>query len=198
MSEREMSSGLRQALGIVSEGANQASEDPSGIASIEGQAGEFDEYKETPRDPSENELQVDAIETSVPDLEQSDAKNDYVVTRNHTYALLKATSTAVGRALAVVKETEHPRAFESFNSLVSTARLLTQDLLSLQKSFKEITKDRPEMNQTVNVLVQSGAEGGGVEKPKGTLDIIKELQEAIDSGAIRPIAVNKPKEQPSG
>jgi hypothetical protein len=102
------------------------------------------------------------------------------------------TTQALARALAVANETEHPRAFESFNSLATTARGLTQDLLALQKIFKEVTKGRAELDPppptaTVNVNVNGGS-------PTGTVDIMKVLQESIDRGDIRPMMGSNPAE----
>lgn len=196
MSETNMSRGLKEALGIEPGDSvvNALGLTPEG----EVDTGEFDQYKDQERDPSENVLAIPEVETSVPDLEQSDAKIDYVIARNHTYALLGATTQAVGRALAVAKETEHPRAFESFNSLVATARTLTQDLLALQKAYKEVTKGRPEMETTpiVTVNVSNGStelKPGLSSPPASAADLMKELQEAINRGEINPIQVNKPK-----
>jgi hypothetical protein len=98
------------------------------------------------------------------------------------------TTNALASALAVAKETEHPRAFESFNSLASTARTLTQDLLGMQKVFKEITKGRSELeppNQT-NIQVNGDV---NVSKKQSTTDIIAALQDAINSGGITPLSI---------
>jgi hypothetical protein len=196
MSETNMSKGLKEALGIDPGDSviNALGLTPDGNVDN----GEFDEYKDQERDPSENVLAIPEVETSVPDLQDSDAKIDYVIARNHTYALLGATTQAVGRALAVAKETEHPRAFESFNSLVATARTLTQDLLALQKAYKEVTKGRPEMETTpiVTVNVSNGTtelKPGLSGPPASAADLMKELQEAIDRGEIKPIQVNRQK-----
>lgn len=195
-----MSRGLKEALGLEPGDSvtNALGLTPEGI--VDG--GEFDQYKDQERDPSENVLDIPAIETSVPDLQDSDAKIDYVIARNHTYALLGATTQAVGRALAVAKETEHPRAFESFNSLVATARTLTQDLLALQKAFKEVTKGRPEMETTPVVTVNVNGNGStslipGISGPPASAaDLMKELQQAIDRGEINPIQVNSHRPKP--
>lgn len=176
-----MSDSLKEALGITAPEGSEQTTNP-----FEGDMTGLEDYMEEPKEPAKFEVQE--IPTSVPDLNQTDAKVDYVVARNHTYTLLTMTSQAVARALQVAQETEHPRAFESFNSLVTTARLLTQDLLGMQKVFKEVTKERPEMtpapatNQTqVNgdvIINQPGAT---------TTNLLQMLNEAIAKGEIKPL-----------
>lgn len=148
------------------------------------QTGEFSEFMDEPRPPAEYKLQD--IQTSVPDLNSSDMKADYVHARNNTYTLLDMTTKAVADALSVASDTQHPRAFESFNSLVSTARLLTQDLLAMQKVFKDVTRGRPEVEQTTtNVQVNGDV---NVQQNKGTTqDLLSIINAAIADGSITPI-----------
>lgn len=176
----QMSEELKAALGI-------SSETPDSLPNGEGvDTGEFEEYVDEPRPPVVFEIKE--IATTVPDLAQSDAKVDYVHARNHTYTLLDMTTQALARALEVAKETEHPRAFESFNSLAATARSLTQDLLGLQKVFKDITKGRQELEPpppTTNVQVNGDV---NVNTPKtGTADLLSMLNDAIARGEIAPL-----------
>lgn len=184
MSDSVMNKELREMLGISSalgEHTN-AEQNPA-------DAGDFDEFKDEPRPDVKFEL-VEK-ETSVPDLQLSDAKVDYAYARSMNYTLLNMTTQALARALQVVNETEHPRAFESFNSLATTVRGLTQDLLALQKVYKEVTKGRTEMEPpppapTTNVNISLGGPA-----PSGTTnDVLKLLQESIDNGSIKPIAMN--------
>ncbi len=182
MSETLMSEGLKKALGITE---SLSTEDQ--LRNIDDS--EFAEFKEEPRPDIKFEIQMK--ETSVPDLVLSDAKVDYAYARSMNYQLLDMTTQALMRALEVAKETEHPRAFESFNSLATTARGLTQDLLALQKVLKEVTKGRAELepppitNQT-NVQINGDVNSA----PKGTVDILSMLQGAIDRGEIKPLTIN--------
>lgn len=74
-------------------------------------------------------------------IKDSDIAHDYVFARNMTYTLLELTGNSLAGAAKVAQETEHPRAYGVFNELAATMRLLTQDLLSMQKVFKDIKKD---------------------------------------------------------
>lgn len=165
----QMSEELKRTLGISGDSIQTVIDDTEGL---EG-------YTDPPSEPVE--FVLDNIETSVPDLVLTDAKIDYVMARNHTYTILRMTTDALAKALAVAAETEHPRAFESFNSLASTARNLTLDLLNLQKTMKEITRDRPE------VQLPNSEPKPETEKPKGTMNILELVKAAIASGEITPM-----------
>ncbi len=171
-----MSDELSRALGMI---------DPNGT---EGQTHDIEgleEFTNEPREPAKFELSEH--ETQVPDLAATDAKLDYVVARNHIYTLLGMTTKALARALQVAEETEHPRAFESFNSLAQTARALTNDLLNAQKVFKEVVKGRPEIAETLTppvAAVQVNVNNNGNQSSVNVLDMLKE---AIRNGEIEPI-----------
>ncbi len=172
-----MTDELMNALGIVGDVPN-IDNPPEGDD-------EFDEFKDPPRPESKFEIQE--VHSNVPDMANTDAKTDYVVARNHTYTLLGMTTQALARALDVAKETEHPRAFESFNSLASTARLLTQDLLNFQKLFKDVVKGRPEVEPVTTTPGQTNVQING-NVTTGSTNLIEMLQEAINKGEIVPIA----------
>jgi hypothetical protein len=177
-----MSDGLAALLGITPSGED--------IVDRMDSSGEFDEFKDEPRPEVKFELQVK--ETSVPDLQLSDAKVDYAYARSMNYTLLEMTTQALARALAVANETEHPRAFESFNSLATTARGLTQDLLALQKVFKEVTKGRTELDPPpvaqTNIQINGDVNTGGA-KGGSSVDIMNLLRDSIARGEISPLGV---------
>ena len=164
-----MSDELKRTLGIL--------QNDSPEAVVDGTDG-LSQYLPEKSEPAVFELEE--IETSVPDLLLSDAKIDYVMARNHTYTILSMTTSALANALKVATETEHPRAFESFNSLAATARNLTLDLLALQKTFKEITKDREE-------LLPAQAPAAQTEAKAGAVNVLEMLKQAIANGEITPM-----------
>ena len=182
MSDSAMNRELCEALGISSllgESTNPADPNPADM--------DFGENKE-PRPEVKFELEVK--ETSVPDLLLSDAKVDYAYARSLNYTLLNLTTQALARALVVVNETEHPRAFESFNSLAATVRGLNQDLLAMQKVYKEITKGRTEMDPPPPAQTNVQINGSVTMGSTTTTDVLRLLQESIDNGTIKPIAMN--------
>lgn len=181
MSGSNMDSGMKELLGITNlMGESMGEINPADLD-------EFGEFKKEPR--PEVVFEMDEKETRVPDLNQSDAKTDYAFARSMNYTLLRMTTKALAKALAVADDTEHPRAFESFNSLAATARGLTQDLVNLQKIYKEVTKGRPEMEPAATVPQTTSNDTP--KTPSGTTtDIMQLLQESIDNGTIRPMQMN--------
>lgn len=171
----KMDENLSELLGLCGVGEQS----PINPADLDA-AGEF---KHEPR--PDVEFVIEDQKSDVPDLIQSDAKTDYVFARSLNYTLIKMTTQALARSLEIVRETEAPRAFEAFNNLATTVRGLNKDLLDLQKVYKEVTKDRPEMNKPP-------VEDPDVEedKPKKTTNILQMLQEAIDRGEISPVGGN--------
>ncbi len=170
-----MSNGLMEVLGIGGT--------PPNLDNPEDE--DFDGFKDETRPESKFEMIV--VPSLVPDMVNTDAKTDYIHARNHTYTLLGMTTQALARALDVAKETEHPRAFESFNSLASTARMLTQDLLSFQKLFKDVVKGRPEADPTAPPPGQTNVQINGNVTTQGSTNLIDLLKEAIASGEITPL-----------
>lgn len=177
-----MSSMLKESLGIV---------DSEETADIAAKASSF--FGVTPEDGEENldedlphveppKFEVMEVESTVPDLDSTDAKTDYVKARNITHTLLHMTGDAVAGALAVAKESEHPRAFGVFNELVGTMRTLTQDLLAMQKVYKEVTKDRPETINLIQNNTQINTEGGAANVspggPVGAADMLAMVERA--------------------
>lgn len=159
MSGTLMSDELRKTLGLVDSGELAGSE----------------EVDETPREPAK--MEWEEVESAVPDLKQTDAKTDYILARKVTYTLIDKLGDALAGALRVAQETEHPRAYECVNQLAMTVRGLTQDLVTFQKTFKEVIKDRPE------VAPAPTAEGGTGGKGFTTTDLLN-LMEKLDKGEI--------------
>lgn len=87
------------------------------------------EFQNKVREP----LEIEDVKSNVPDTPGSDLKQDYVKSRNLLHTLMNLTTQSANTALQVATETEHPRAFEAFNSLATTARTLAKDLIDLQK-----------------------------------------------------------------
>lgn len=82
------------------------------------------------------------VKTNVPESENSDIREDYITSRNLTHTLIEMAGSAIEGALSVAIETQHPKAFSVFNELATTMRGLSQDLLNMQKIYKEISAEK--------------------------------------------------------
>lgn len=76
-------------------------------------------------------------------LKDNDLAQDYVFARNLTHTMIQLVGDQLAGAAIVAQETEHPRAYGVFNELAGTMRNIIQDLLALQKTFKEVKRDDP-------------------------------------------------------
>lgn len=82
------------------------------------------------------------VATSVPEIESSDIRDDYITSRNITHTLIDMAGQALEGSLSVAIETQHPKAFSIFNELATTMRGLSKDLLEMQKIYKDITAEK--------------------------------------------------------
>lgn len=113
--------------------------------------------EETPRVPAV--LEIPEIKSAA-DFKDNDAADDYIKARNLIHAQLKVVGDMFAESASLAQSTLNPRAFEAFNSTGTLLRTLTQDLLLLQKSFKEIKKgdDKflpPPPPQSTNTITQN-------------------------------------------
>lgn len=69
-----------------------------------------------------------------------DVINDYLHTRDFLYTLLDQASMALNGAMGLAKDTDQPRAYQVVRELLETSRELSKDIMSLQKTYKEIKK----------------------------------------------------------
>lgn len=106
-------------------------------------------------------LTVPAIASSVV-VKDNDAADDYIKARNLLYTQIEMVGNLTKEAQLLAQQTLNPRAFEAFNQCATLLRTLTQDLLGLQKSFKDIKKgdekfDPPPAvsNTTTNSVTQN-------------------------------------------
>jgi hypothetical protein len=88
------------------------------------------------------EIKSDIIKEPVPESEgeSKDIQSDYDLARNTLRNLIEKGEEALDDMMAVAKGSEHPRAFEVTSTLVNTIAGAAKDLLSLQKTMKEIKK----------------------------------------------------------
>jgi hypothetical protein len=80
----------------------------------------------------------------------TDIKADYIHSRNIHYTLAELVGEAMQRALELVRQTEHPKAFDSFNQLANTMLKVADQEMKIQKVYADATKEKQVIqNQTV-------------------------------------------------
>lgn len=155
-----VSSRLRESLGIL----DAAEREIRGVANEEG-----DDEDDVVR--PEYKLEVPDRKTSVDVASEDDLITDYCFARNLTYALIDLMGGALAGAIAVAKDSEHPRAYGVANELAATMRDLTKDLLGMQKVFKEIVARERVATTPTPTTLEPGADPSGTPTIESASDI---------------------------
>ena len=88
----------------------------------------------------------------------NDTENDVEYSRQKMKELIDMSSEAIQNMMALAAETEHPRAFEVLSNMIKQASEMSQDLVKLQKTRKEITQSKEESNgKTTNNVIFVGS-----------------------------------------
>lgn len=88
----------------------------------------------------------------------NDTENDVEYSRQKMKELIDMSSEAIQNMMALAAETEHPRAFEVLSNMIKQASEMSQDLVKLQKTRKEITQSKEESNgKTTNNAIFVGS-----------------------------------------
>lgn len=131
---------LREVLGLESP-ATAAETDQQLVESLLGQTASeagisLEEFRDAP--PERQKLIIEQVHSKVATSETDDVAEDYYKARNNMSTLLDIIMQAVNTAAQVATQTEHPRAFDSLNSLANTARSVAMDVLNIQRKLAEI------------------------------------------------------------
>tara|TARA_R110002110_G_scaffold178278_2_gene383260 strand:- start:809 stop:1225 length:417 start_codon:yes stop_codon:yes gene_type:complete len=89
----------------------------------------------------------------------NDTENDVEYSRQKMKELIDLSSEAINNMMSLAVETEHPRAFEVLSNMIKQSSEMSQDLIKLQKTRKDITqtKDDNERNNTTNNSIFVGS-----------------------------------------
>ena len=75
-------------------------------------------------------------------------EQDVEYSRDKMKELIDQSCEAISNMMALASESEHPRAFEVLSNMIKHTSDMTQDLVKLQKTRKEITQEKGGPNST--------------------------------------------------
>ena len=103
----------------------------------------MDHEDETPEVAPENlEIaQIPQIEVSNAQI-VNDTETDIEYSREKMKSLIDQSCEAINQMMALASESEHPRAFEVLSAMIKHTSEMSQDLVKLQKTRKEITQEK--------------------------------------------------------
>lgn len=78
----------------------------------------------------------------------NDTEKDVEYSREKMKELIEQSSEAINQMMALASESEHPRAFEVLSNMIKDASNMTQDLVKLQKTRKDITQNKETANSS--------------------------------------------------
>ena len=100
----------------------------------------------------EDENNEDAEEkleiTEIPQIEVSssqivnDTETDIEYSRDKMKSLIDQSCEAINHMMALASDSEHPRAFEVLSTMIKHTSEMSQDLIKLQKTRKDITQEK--------------------------------------------------------
>ena len=83
-----------------------------------------------------------------------DTETDIEYSRDKMKSLIDQSCEAINQMMILASDSEHPRAFEVLSTMIKHTSEMSQDLIKLQKTRKDITQDKnaPANNTTNNSI----------------------------------------------
>ena len=101
------------------------------------------------REDENNEDAEEKLEiTEIPQIEVSssqivnDTETDIEYSRDKMKSLIDQSCEAINHMMALASDSEHPRAFEVLSTMIKHTSEMSQDLVKLQKTRKDITQEK--------------------------------------------------------
>ncbi len=101
------------------------------------------------RENKNNEDTEEKLEiTETPQIEVSssqivnDTETDIEYSRDKMKSLIDQSCEAINHMMALASDSEHPRAFEVLSTMIKHTSEMSQDLVKLQKTRKDITQEK--------------------------------------------------------
>jgi len=101
------------------------------------------------RENKNNEDTEEKLEiTETPQIEVSssqivnDTETDIEYSRDKMKSLIDQSCEAINHMMALASDSEHPRAFEVLSTMIKHTSEMSQDLIKLQKTRKDITQEK--------------------------------------------------------
>lgn len=104
----------------------------------------------------DDEIEEEKFEISEVSKSQivDDTETDIEYSRDKMKSLIDQSCEAINQMMILASDSEHPRAFEVLSTMIKHTSEMSQDLVKLQKTRKDITQDKnaPSNNTTNNSI----------------------------------------------
>jgi hypothetical protein len=107
-------------------------------------------------EPTKHEILVPEGSTEIEKVSEgsSDAHEDYVLARNTFRSLIEQGNDAMEQMTIIAKESESPRAYEVFATMMKTISETTKDLYDLQMKSKELKGGKQESSEGGDINIE--------------------------------------------
>lgn len=109
-------------------------------------------------EPLETQPETTAVEKITPIKKDDMVENDFDFARGNLLNIIMKGGEAVDDMLDFARQSQHPRSYEVLSTLLKTMADANKDLLTLQKTKKELTKEDNAQTINNNLFVGSTAE----------------------------------------
>lgn len=174
----KMSEKLKETLGIVDEMQNIIHEE---YVDVEALKTEIELQMEREANavalPGQSSFIIPKVPTNVisSETEMNDVKQDYSFSRDLHYYLTDTLGTALTSAVKLAQDTEHPKAFETVNSLSKTLLEVAGSLMSIQKNYADITEESVAISRAQNVTNIQVNAGSAVASTDDILNMLEDF-----------------------
>jgi TRAP-type mannitol/chloroaromatic compound transport system substrate-binding protein len=93
---------------------------------------------------TEEKLEITEVPHIVFSISQivNDTETDIEYSRDKMKSLIDQSCEAINHMMALASDSEHPRAFEVLSTMIKHTSEMSQDLVKLQKTRKDITQEK--------------------------------------------------------
>ena len=107
--------------------------------------------------PIENKSEIIPAKSSVPINVEDDLTDDYQQSRENLQTIIDQGKEAMEDILRIARESEHPRAFEVYGTLLKNMVDANKELLNIQKQMRDMNSKKEVNNTTIDKAIFLGS-----------------------------------------
>ena len=107
--------------------------------------------------PIENKSEIIPAKSSVPINVEDDLTDDYQQSRENLQTIIDQGKEAMEDILRIARESEHPRAFEVYGTLLKNMVDANKELLNIQKQMRDMNGKKEVNNTTIDKAIFLGS-----------------------------------------
>jgi Terminase DNA packaging enzyme len=110
-----------------------------------------------PIETKQHETQIVPAKSSLPINVEDDLTDDYQQSRENLQGIIDQGKEAMEDILRIARESEHPRAFEVYGTLLKNMVDANKELLNIQKQMRDMNGKKEVNNTTIDKAIFVGS-----------------------------------------